>query len=226
MVGLVYLENEIVNETDIELLRVFANQAAVAIQNTQLYELATMDPLTGAFVRRFFNQWMHRSLKSALRSRKPICLVMIDMDNMKAINDGAGHLVGDQALIALTQVLKESTRSSDYIGRFGGDEFTLLLPETPIEGAVLVVNRILQKLSSRTVMCKGEPITLKASLGIAVLTEPTIISENLKEDYWSELGKKLQKAADESMYEAKNTGKNKVGPARILEWPEPERTGS
>ena len=221
MVGLVYLENEIVNVTDIELLRVFANQAAVAIQNTQLYEMATMDPLTGAFVRRFFNQWMHRSLKSALRSRKPVGLVMIDMDNMKAINDSAGHLVGDQALIALTQVLKESTRSSDYIGRFGGDEFTLLLPETPVDGVVLVVSRILQKLSVRTVMCNGEPITLKASLGISVLTEPTILGENLKEEYWSELGKKLQKEADESMYEAKNSGKNKAGPARVIRWPEP-----
>ena len=221
MVGIVYLEDEIFNPTDIELLRVFANQAAVAIQNTQLYELATMDPLTGAFVRRFFNQWMNRSLKSALRSRKPICLVMIDMDNMKAINDSAGHLVGDQALIALTQVLKESTRSSDYIGRFGGDEFTLLLPETPVEGAILVVNRILQKLSTRTVMCNDNSITLKASLGLAALSEPTILAENLKDEYWTELGKKLQKEADESMYEAKNSGKNKSGPAHVIRWPEP-----
>ena len=70
-------------------------------------------------------------------------------------------------------------------------------------------------------MCNGEPITLKASLGIAVLTEPMILSENMKEEYWSELGKKLQKEADESMYEAKNTGKNKAGPARVISWPEP-----
>jgi diguanylate cyclase (GGDEF)-like protein len=221
MVGLVYLENEIVNLTDIELLRVFAIQAAVAIQNTQLYELATMDPLTGAFVRRFFNQWILRTLKSALRSHKCVCLVMIDMDNMKAINDGAGHLVGDQALLALTQVLKESTRSSDYIGRFGGDEFTLLLPETPVDGVMLVVNRILQKMSSRMVLCNGESIAIKASLGIAILNEPAIPVGNLPEEYWCDLSKQLQKEADESMYEAKNNGKNKAGPVRIIGWPEP-----
>jgi GGDEF domain-containing protein len=76
-------------------------------------------------------------------------------------------------------------------------------------------------LGARTVQCNGEPITLKASLGIAVLSEPAMNNESLDEEYWTALSKKLQIEADESMYEAKNNGKNKAGPVRVIGWPEP-----
>ena len=131
---------------DIELLNIFANQAAVAIQNTQLYEMATLDPLTGLFVRRFFDQCILRELRTALRSNQPISLIILDLDNLKKINDFYGHLVGDQVLSSIGKVLKESTRSSDFACRYGGDEFTILLTNTSIEKSQIVVNRFLEKI--------------------------------------------------------------------------------
>lgn len=218
-VGFVYLEIVIAHPTDIELLKVFANQAAVAIHNSQLFEMATMDPLTGAFVRRFFNQWMQRTLKTALRSKKPVGLLMIDMDNMKPINDTAGHLAGDRALIALVKVLKESTRSSDIIGRFGGDEFTVLLPDTPAEGVLLVANRILEGIRARSVTWDGGTLSLKASVGIAVLDGMQSELDGVANTYWEELSDRMIDVADTSLYAAKHAGRDRLGELRRLSWP-------
>lgn len=222
--GLLYLEKEIVNQTDRELLLVFANQAAVAIQNSQLYEMATMDPLTGVFVRRFFNQWVIRTLKAASRTLKPVGIIMVDMDNMKPINDTAGHLAGDRALVELVQVLKESTRSSDFIGRFGGDEFSILLPDASIEGLERVATQILDTMKDRTVAYQGGALSLKASLGLALLESPESVSEHVSAQYWQHVARFLLNEADVSLYEAKRGGKARAGKPRLIAWPGPDFT--
>ncbi len=218
-VGIVYLEKEVDNPPDRELLLVFANQVAVALQNAQLYEMATMDPLTGTFVRRFFAQCVLRTLKSASRSLKPVGIIMVDMDNMKTINDTAGHLAGDRALVKLAQVLKDSTRSSDFIGRFGGDEFSILLPESSLDGVNLVASRILETLSILTIDYPGGEIPVKVSLGIALLEPPETVFEQATAGYWQALSDYAQNEADLSLYEAKRGGKGCAGQARIIAWP-------
>jgi diguanylate cyclase (GGDEF)-like protein len=219
IVGVVYLEKEILYPADRELLLVFANQAAVAIQNAQLYEMATVDPLTGTFVRRFFGQCVLRSLKSASRSLKPVGVIMVDMDNMKPINDTAGHLAGDRALVELALVLKDSIRSSDFIGRFGGDEFSILLPDSSFEGVNLVAARILESLENREFSYPGGSISLKVSIGIALLEPPESVFEQASPVFWQALSEYVQNEADLSLYEAKRGGKGCAGQPHVIAWP-------
>jgi len=219
IVGVVYLEKELPNPADRELLLVFANQAAVAIQNAQLYEMATVDPLTGTFVRRFFGQCVLRSLKSASRSLKPVGVIMVDMDNMKPINDTAGHLAGDRALVELALVLKDAIRSSDFIGRFGGDEFSILLPDSSFEGVNLVARRILESLERREFSYPGGSISLKVSIGIALLEPPASVFEQASPSFWQALSEYVQNEADLSLYEAKRGGKGCAGHPHIIAWP-------
>src|SRR5204863_4923972 len=136
---------------DLELLRILANQAAVAIQNVRLYEMAAMDPLTGVHARRFFETWIHKELHAAFRTPGPISLLMIDVDHMKAINDRAGHLGGDRALRRIGDALRAATRESDVVGRYGGDEFAIILPHTDLAGATQVGSRILAALDGAQV---------------------------------------------------------------------------
>lgn len=84
-----------------------------------MYEMAALDPLTGVYTRRFFEQRMLRELRTAFRSQQPLALLMLDLDHLKQINDVAGHLVGDQALRIFGQVLRQTTRSNDIVGRYG-----------------------------------------------------------------------------------------------------------
>ena len=144
---------------------------------------------------------------------------MVDMDNMKTINDTAGHLAGDRALVKLAQVLKDSTRSSDFIGRFGGDEFSILLPESSLDGVNLVASRILETLSILTIDYPGGEIPVKVSLGIALLEPPETVFEQATAGYWQALSDYAQNEADLSLYEAKRGGKGCAGQARIIAWP-------
>jgi diguanylate cyclase (GGDEF)-like protein len=218
--GIIYLETEVINPMDAELLKVFSGQAAVAIQNSQLYEMATMDPLTGVFVRRFYNHWIQRTLKNASRTRKPVGLLMVDMDCMKRINDGAGHLVGDKALVELARTLKESTRTTDFVFRFGGDEFTVILSETTSDGIMLVVNRILEKLRERIIRHPGGEFPLQASIGVAILSPPVSSQDQRDSVFWNNLGQNLLREADAGLYEVKNDGRGKASALRTMVWPE------
>jgi diguanylate cyclase (GGDEF)-like protein len=220
-VGIAYLARPLADRTERELSRVFANQAAVAIQNGQLYEMATIDPLTGAFVRRFFNQCLLRALKGSSRTLKPVGLIMIDMDNMKPINDRAGHLAGDRALVDLANVLRESTRSSDFIGRFGGDEFSILLPDSSEDGVSMVAERIFEGLSRRNAPGSGGGMPITVSLGIAILEPPEGEIDQARPVFWQSLADYLLNQSDLSLYEAKRGGKGCAGRVRRLAWPDP-----
>ncbi len=220
-VGVVYLAQPFADRAERELTRVFANQAAVAIQNGQLYEMATIDPLTGAFVRRFFNQCLLRALKGSSRTLKPVGLIMVDMDNMKPINDRAGHLAGDRALIDLAAVLRESTRSSDFIGRFGGDEFSILLPDSSEDGVSMVAERIFEGLSRRNAPYPGGSMPITVSLGIAILEPPADEIDQAVPVFWQSLADYILNQADLSLYEAKRGGKGCAGRVRRLSWPDP-----
>jgi len=127
VVGVVYLDRSVQSEGDLDLLRVFANQAAAAIHSLQLFELATLDPLTGTHLRAFFEQWVTRELRTAFRHGHPVAMVLADMDGLKQINDTGGHLVGDRALALFGKTLRSSLRESDI----AGDLFDLVRGDAP-----------------------------------------------------------------------------------------------
>ncbi len=223
-VGIIFLDQNIKQKQDIELLQIFANQAAVAIQNTRLYEMATLDPLTGVFARRFFNQWLLRELRICFRSKNPLSLLMIDMDGLKAINDAARHLMGDQALTILGKVLRQATRNTDFVGRLGGDEFAVLLPFTSAEGAELVSNRILELLKDKNVDGPSQQIPIHVSIGIGIVGianfEISEIARPVPYEYFDGVSKLLLQKTDDKLYQSKRSGGNCIYINDPIEWPD------
>lgn len=221
--GVIYLDYPIRSDGDVELLKVFSNQATAAVRNAQLYEMAALDPLTGAYARRFFSDWLHREVRTAFRTRHELSLLMVDVDNMKRINDDAGHLLGDQALSLTAKALRQATREGDVVGRYGGDEFSVVLPHTDAEGAALVAERALKLIESRTLQGpNGECITVHCSIGRSTLVPhdfPMTDGRASFPAYFREVGIGLIKRADEALYRAKRNGGRTCESGATASWP-------
>ncbi len=157
-----------------------------------LAELASTDELTGCTVRRVLRQRTEQEIERALRSGSPLSLLMIDVDQFKAVNDNYGHVVGDQVLAAIGRILMANVRAFDVASRLGGDEFALLLPETNASGAVAVAERIFRDLAS-----EGEvPVTL--SIGVSSLDRSLPTMEHLFDE------------ADLALYQVKRAGRDAI----------------
>jgi diguanylate cyclase (GGDEF)-like protein len=169
---------------------------AVSYQR-RLAELAMRDVLTSAFNRRFFDRRFGEELQRARRYRHSLGLVMIDIDHFKAVNDGFGHQFGDEALKSVAAVCGASVRASDILARYGGEEFCLLLPETGIEEAAALAERVRSAVERSPVRAFGRCADLTISAGVAGSRE-----EDATDD--------LLRRADEALYAAKNGGRNKV----------------
>jgi diguanylate cyclase (GGDEF)-like protein len=189
-------------ERDVRLLVTIANQIGMAIDNAQLYEktveISFVDELTGLYNRRYLMEQIERDFTRASRQRSPLSLMMIDMDGLKAINDRYGHNEGSGFLKQLGKIIKTNTRASDVAARLGGDEFVLLAPETDVEEAREVGERLLSETRQYRKQIEGWEVGLSISIGIA--TYPTHASD--VED--------ILKKADEALYEAKRAGKNRL----------------
>ncbi len=222
MLGVLYLDRPALLKDDIELLQIFANQSAVAIQNSRLYEMAAIDIQTGVYVRRFFEQSIVRELRSAFRARKPISLLMIDMDGLKAINDAAGHLTGDRAIAVMGKAIRRTIRDTDIAGRYGGDEFSVLLGQTGIEGAERAAQRILESLKGEAVTGPNGDLMVKGSIGVVVLQEHDFDLQNIPRSmppgYFYDMLHLLIGQADEALYRAKKAGGNQLNNAPDLYW--------
>jgi diguanylate cyclase (GGDEF)-like protein len=222
--GVIYLDRPILSDGDVELLKVFSNQATAAVRNAQLYEMAALDPLTGAYARRFFSDWLHREVRTAFRTRHELSLLMVDVDNMKRINDAAGHLLGDQALSLTAKALRQATREGDVVGRYGGDEFSVVLPHTDAAGAALVAERALKLIESKCLEGpNGEPISVQCSIGQStLLPHDFALAEGQRAGlpaYFREVGIGLIKSADEALYRAKRSGGHTVESGVTAAWP-------
>lgn len=205
------------------LLELFASQLAATLRNAQLFRIAAIDPLTGTYARRFFDQWLLREVALAQRAAHPLSLLMIDMDGMKKINDSAGHLVGDRALMLVGQLLQDSTRDHDVVSRYGGDEFVVILPREGEAGALDVAERISARLKQATVSAPSSAIALRSSVGVATLQAPDERPETARRsiapEYFVGVARSLIAAADAALYQVKRAGGGGVHSAASLTWP-------
>lgn len=188
---------------DSDVLTLFAQQAAIAIQNARLFaevqQLATTDPLMGLYNRRHFFALAQHEFEQTRRYNRPLSIIMLDIDNFKRINDTYGHLVGDQVLQALARQCRATVRSVDVIGRYGGEEIVVLLPETDQEGARQIAERLRSQLALMPIPVNGESLHITVSLGVAAAVDIGSIDLDRLIDY-----------ADQSLYVAKHAGKNRV----------------
>jgi diguanylate cyclase (GGDEF)-like protein len=222
VIGVVYLDRTVSQASDLELLQVFANQAAVAIHNSQLYEMATLDPLTGVYVRRFFEQWLLREMRAAFRKKCTLAILMVDMDKLKQINDTMGHLGGDGALAAMGSVLRKVLRDTDICGRYGGDEFAIVLHEPGPQGGEVLAKRILELLRDEVVQGPTGSWSVAGSIGISLLNahdfDPAMLPRPMAAAYFDDMAKLLIDAADQALYRAKNAGGSCAFSSPPLEW--------
>jgi diguanylate cyclase len=176
--------------------RVRERTAELQRANADLEILARKDGLTGLFNRRAAEDRMQEEASRHRRNEKPLCLVMADIDHFKHINDEFGHAAGDEALRAVAHYLDRHCRGTDFIARFGGEEFLLLLPETPLPGALQLTDKLRAGIAEMSVPGVGR-VTI--SMGVAQSTQANRIPMA-----------DLLKAADEALYNAKAAGRNRV----------------
>lgn len=160
--------------------------------------LSTIDPLTGLFNRTFFFAAVEREIARSARSGRGFCLLMMDLDGLKLVNDRWGHHVGDQVLRGVSDVIRRGVRRIDTPARYGGDEFVVLLPETDPTGAFVLAEKIRQGVAGLSFLGSGREV--RASLSIGVVTYP----------YDGASADELMISADQAMYTSKRQGKNQV----------------
>jgi diguanylate cyclase (GGDEF)-like protein len=184
-----------------QLITVLANQAAIALENRQLYRKlereAVTDGLTGVYNYRFLMATLEKEIQRARRFKQSFSFVMLDVDNLKQYNDNRGHLYGSQALKEIAVILKRSCRQIDFVSKYGGDEFGIILPQTDLRGAVKVTRRAIAAVADH-IFEKNTPGLLTCSAGIALFPRD---------------GKSVREviaSADKALYLAKSRGKNMV----------------
>jgi diguanylate cyclase len=167
---------------------------------TQLAQMSTLvreDPLTRSLNRRGLDDEFAREASRADRYKAPFCLAVLDIDNFKALNDLRGHQTGDEALIHLVKVAKEDLRLTDHIARLGGEEFLIILPNTPLDEAAKIITRLQRSLTKKYFLDNNERVLITFSAGVT-------------ERAFGEAQDAAIARADAAMYEAKQTGKNRV----------------
>ena len=213
-IGVVYIDQAENSEANIELLNIFANQAAVAIHNTRLYHLATFDNLTKVYMRGVFLNALIRELRVTYRSGEPLSLMMVDIDGMKNINDTIGHLAGDEALRHIGDALNYATRQTDIRGRMGGDEFAVLLLNSDRRCVENVAKRIYTFLADKRVENEDGSFPIRCSIGVCELDSTDLSASKtdtpIENIYFQYMCRKMISVADASLYDVKRVGGNQM----------------
>ncbi|MBI4843340.1 MAG: sensor domain-containing diguanylate cyclase [Nitrospirae bacterium] len=189
------------DQDDMVILFALANQVAVAIENAFLYKDSITDGLTGLYHHKFFELRLSEELERAKRYRHNLVLLMIDIDFFKKVNDTHGHLAGDMVLKGMGAILKSSTRLSDIVARYGGEEFAVILPYISKQHALEVAERLRRSVEKNDF----EGIKITVSIGFCFY-EPDDPDIEYKE---------LIDVADKALYQAKESGRNRVEAAGI-----------
>ncbi|WP_417775891.1 diguanylate cyclase [Stutzerimonas xanthomarina] len=177
---------------------VATNRRQLQAANQELQRLSSTDRLTGLFNRGHWEEMLRQDYARHRRYERNAALVMFDIDHFKKINDSYGHQAGDAVIQQTAELVRQSMRDADIAGRYGGEEFVVLLPDTDSEGALTFAERLRQSIEAHEVVHDGHSIRFTVSLGIADLSEPTSGYAQLIE------------RADNALYSSKAAGRNQV----------------
>jgi two-component system cell cycle response regulator len=171
----------------------------LSVLNDKLTRISLTDGLTEIDNRRCLENRLHEMWQHSVRLHEPIALIMCDIDKFKSVNDNYGHQAGDSVLKEVARLLKEEAREIDRVGRYGGEEFLLILPGTVLDAAVTFAERLREKVEGHTFTFTGGTLRRTISCGVAASPHPRVKDQEA-----------LLKAADEALYVAKETGRNRV----------------
>ena len=190
---------------ELDLLKLVAHHVASTFENVRLYESVTVESLTGLLRREAILEQLDRELQRAQRYRRPLTVALADLDHFKQVNDRYGHLVGDALLRRVSQVLSADLRSADFIGRYGGEEFLLVMPETSLSQAVWVAEKLRRRVQAMSLgLDDGSRLSVTLSIGLATLADPSLPEKASNRD--------LISLADGFLYLAKDRGRNRIEP--------------
>jgi diguanylate cyclase (GGDEF)-like protein len=216
---------------EFKLLNTFAPRAAVRLESARLYQLAretaqentklyinlsnlyqkaTLDELTGLYNRHFLMQRLKEEIKKAWRYRQPLSLIFIDLDFFKRVNDEYGHQIGDQLLMELGDFIKKLIRDYDMACRFGGEEFVVLLPQTTLDNAFDLADRLREKIADHLFCASTKKLTMTASFGVSMTPEFQDQQAPFNDEQINLIAESIVARADNALYQAKEAGRNQV----------------
>lgn len=192
--------SKIYTDSDREMLELLAATVAIAVENARLFnevqQLAITDPLTRLFNRRKFEELSTNEFERSYRYKHPLCILMIDLDQFKQVNDTFGHIVGDQVISGLASLCRNGLRSNDLLARYGGEEFIILLPETTAEKAMNTAERLREECVQTEFSTNQGNISISISVGVAEISPDCASVETLID------------RADQALYVSKHKGRN------------------
>jgi len=202
LLGILWVWGKRITEADLPVMSIFAKQIGISLERARLFQevqsLAITDPLTGLHNRRSLFELSRVEFSRAHRLNRPICCMMLDLDHFKQINDNYGHQIGDQVLQEFANRCKNSIRDMDLIGRYGGEELIIILPETNLITALQIAERMCESVAEALIKIPNGVINVTVSVGVAAKDENTAQLET------------LIARADQAMYIAKHKGRNRV----------------
>jgi len=191
-----------IREIEQRMQRLRHENLELIVQNRVLSEVSSRDSLTGLYNRWYVLEKIDVELNRSVRHGSPMSVLMLDIDHFKRINDSFGHTAGDEVLRTVGQVLRESCRVYDVPGRYGGEEFCIVLPETRVGNTTTVAERIRRRLAAASMPVGSTSVTVTASIGIAgmdCVPEEGVLSSG-----------DLIERADRALYSAKHLGRNRI----------------
>ncbi|MDD5476899.1 MAG: GGDEF domain-containing protein [Candidatus Omnitrophica bacterium] len=197
-----YLAVDRISPADKEKFGILAQQFLIGLRRALLYQkvqgMTITDSLTQVYCRRYFLERFSEEMRRSKKNRLNLSFLMIDIDNFKRFNDRYGHLVGDAILRQVSKTISEAVRQIDFIGRYGGEELSIVLAETDREQANFAAERIRQAIAAAAIKVYDEELKVTVSIGVSTFPDNTLNMQDLIE------------MADQALYLAKETGKNRV----------------
>jgi two-component system, cell cycle response regulator len=201
--GLIFLSQKIMGtsytEQDMRFLEKMAKFASIAVENSRLYRMATLDRMTGLYVHHYFQERLTEEIKRSERTGTPLTLFMADIDHFKNVNDTYGHLQGDVIIRGTASIIHQNIRGFDIPSRYGGEEFAIILTETDVNAAFMIAERLRKKIEDTYYKAENNDIHITISIGLAQYNRDM-----------DKTGKDLIMRADKSLYQAKSLGRNRV----------------
>jgi len=204
-----YVENDGTVFLD-KLSAMIAISVENCINRQRILELGYQDGLTNAYNRRYFDERLSHEISRCSRNKTDLVCLFIDVDFFKNVNDNYGHQIGDAVLIRLVTLMSDQVRSSDIVARYGGEEFAIILPETGLQVAHEVAERIRQSVEDQKLIFDDKTLSITVSIGMASLSQIRHHSNTENKTLPDNVDQTLLRKADEALYQAKQTGRNQV----------------